>query len=192
VVFPCGYTVATDGDTINLYYGAPIRAFALRAAVFAVFLPGWTSMAIPEHSHDRRYASNRFGSAPAHPSFMNSRMTVAEMIENLSALSGIALRGIGSHFSFFSCTHTCTHTYDFRMSGHSSAIRFFEGPITVPSSNGTSGPEQFPSAAATQAESGQSQSPPTLSVNTSRLPVTNLANFLEAVSGYLHCSDTAA
>jgi len=22
VVFPCGYTVAEDGDTINLYYGA--------------------------------------------------------------------------------------------------------------------------------------------------------------------------
>jgi beta-1,4-mannooligosaccharide phosphorylase len=25
VVFPCGYTAAADGDTINLYYGAPIQ-----------------------------------------------------------------------------------------------------------------------------------------------------------------------
>lgn len=29
VVFPCGYTVATDGDTINLYYGAADSSIAL-------------------------------------------------------------------------------------------------------------------------------------------------------------------
>src|SRR5580704_15241676 len=32
------------------------------------------------------------------------------------------LREIGSHFSFFSCTQTCTHAYDFRMGGHWSAM----------------------------------------------------------------------
>src|SRR5713226_7443280 len=36
------------------------------------------------------------------------------------------LREIGSHFSFFSCTHTCTHGYDFRIDGCQSAIRFVE------------------------------------------------------------------
>jgi len=29
VVFPCGYTVANDGDTINLYYGAADSSIAL-------------------------------------------------------------------------------------------------------------------------------------------------------------------
>jgi predicted GH43/DUF377 family glycosyl hydrolase len=29
VVFPCGYTVAADGDTINLYYGAADSSIAL-------------------------------------------------------------------------------------------------------------------------------------------------------------------
>jgi hypothetical protein len=33
---------------------------------------------------------------------------------------------IGSHFSFFSCTHTCTHAYDVRMGGHRSPIRLVE------------------------------------------------------------------
>ncbi len=29
VVFPCGYTVGDDGDTLNLYYGAADTAIAL-------------------------------------------------------------------------------------------------------------------------------------------------------------------
>ena len=29
VVFPCGYTIAPDGDTINLYYGAADTSMAL-------------------------------------------------------------------------------------------------------------------------------------------------------------------
>jgi predicted GH43/DUF377 family glycosyl hydrolase len=29
VVFPCGYTIAQDGDTINLYYGAADSSIAL-------------------------------------------------------------------------------------------------------------------------------------------------------------------
>jgi predicted GH43/DUF377 family glycosyl hydrolase len=29
VVFPCGYTIAPDGDTLNLYYGAADSCTAL-------------------------------------------------------------------------------------------------------------------------------------------------------------------
>jgi len=29
VVFPCGYTLASDGDTIHLYYGAADTCIAL-------------------------------------------------------------------------------------------------------------------------------------------------------------------
>ena len=29
VVFPCGYTIGTDGDSINLYYGAADSSIAL-------------------------------------------------------------------------------------------------------------------------------------------------------------------
>jgi predicted GH43/DUF377 family glycosyl hydrolase len=29
VVFPCGYTIAPDGDTINIYYGAADTCIAL-------------------------------------------------------------------------------------------------------------------------------------------------------------------
>mgnify|MGYP001559926915 FL=1 len=29
VVFPCGYTIAPDGDTIHLYYGAADTSIAL-------------------------------------------------------------------------------------------------------------------------------------------------------------------
>ena len=29
VTFPCGYTVASDGDTLNLYYGAADTSIAL-------------------------------------------------------------------------------------------------------------------------------------------------------------------
>mgnify|MGYP000737145069 FL=1 len=29
VVFPCGYTVGDDGDTLNLYYGAADTCIAL-------------------------------------------------------------------------------------------------------------------------------------------------------------------
>jgi predicted GH43/DUF377 family glycosyl hydrolase len=32
VVFPCGYTMAPDGDTINLYYGAADCSIALARA----------------------------------------------------------------------------------------------------------------------------------------------------------------
>ncbi len=29
VVFPCGYTIGSDGDTINIYYGAADTCIAL-------------------------------------------------------------------------------------------------------------------------------------------------------------------
>jgi predicted GH43/DUF377 family glycosyl hydrolase len=29
VVFPCGYTIGADGDTVNLYYGASDTSIAL-------------------------------------------------------------------------------------------------------------------------------------------------------------------
>jgi len=32
VVFPCGYTIAPDGDTLNIYYGAADTSIALATA----------------------------------------------------------------------------------------------------------------------------------------------------------------
>jgi predicted GH43/DUF377 family glycosyl hydrolase len=32
VVFPCGYTMASDGDTVNIYYGAADCSIALARA----------------------------------------------------------------------------------------------------------------------------------------------------------------
>jgi hypothetical protein len=50
------------------------------------------------------------------------------------------LRKIGSHFSFFSCTNTCTHIYDVRMGGHRSTIRLVEvADPTGTTSEGTLG-----------------------------------------------------
>jgi len=36
-VVSCGYTIATDGDTINLYYGAADSSIAWRMAASARF-----------------------------------------------------------------------------------------------------------------------------------------------------------
>lgn len=38
VVFPCGYTIAPDGDTLNLYYGAADTSIALATASVAELL----------------------------------------------------------------------------------------------------------------------------------------------------------
>ena len=40
VVFPCGYTIASDGDTINIYYGAADMCIALATASIKELL-GW-------------------------------------------------------------------------------------------------------------------------------------------------------
>jgi predicted GH43/DUF377 family glycosyl hydrolase len=38
VVFPCGYTIAADGDTIHLYYGAADRSIALATGSISAML----------------------------------------------------------------------------------------------------------------------------------------------------------
>jgi predicted GH43/DUF377 family glycosyl hydrolase len=38
VVFPCGYTLAPDGDTIHLYYGAADTSIALATGSIRVIL----------------------------------------------------------------------------------------------------------------------------------------------------------
>ena len=38
VVFPCGYTIAPDGDTIHLYYGAADTSIALATGSLAGIL----------------------------------------------------------------------------------------------------------------------------------------------------------
>jgi len=40
VVFPCGYTLDDDGDTINLYYGAADTSMALATGSVKMML-GW-------------------------------------------------------------------------------------------------------------------------------------------------------
>ena len=55
VVFPCGYTIAADGDTINLYYGAADSCIALAQGSIRSLL-GWLDANghSPEY-HDRRH-----------------------------------------------------------------------------------------------------------------------------------------
>ena len=38
VVFPCGYTIAHDGDTINLYYGASDSCIAMATSSISIIL----------------------------------------------------------------------------------------------------------------------------------------------------------
>lgn len=52
VVFPCGYTVAEDGDTINLYYGAADSSTALAHGSTRCLLI-WLDAS--EHKNDRRH-----------------------------------------------------------------------------------------------------------------------------------------
>jgi len=42
VVFPCGYTIAADGDTVSLYYGAADCAIALARTACERFWLGST------------------------------------------------------------------------------------------------------------------------------------------------------
>ena len=48
VVFPCGYTVADDGDTINLYYGAADTSIALATASIRTLLDWLDRQGQPE------------------------------------------------------------------------------------------------------------------------------------------------
>ncbi|MDZ4345681.1 MAG: hypothetical protein U1E51_24975 [Candidatus Binatia bacterium] len=40
MVFPCGYTIAPDGDTVNLYYGAADTSIAMATGSVRALL-GW-------------------------------------------------------------------------------------------------------------------------------------------------------
>src|SRR3984893_12153190 len=54
VVFPCGYTVASDGDTINLYYGAADSSIALAHGSIRGLLAWLDANGHSENSQDRR------------------------------------------------------------------------------------------------------------------------------------------
>ena len=54
VVFPCGYTMAPDGDTINLYYGAADSSIALAHGSIRSLLVWLDANGHSESSHDRR------------------------------------------------------------------------------------------------------------------------------------------
>jgi predicted GH43/DUF377 family glycosyl hydrolase len=54
VVFPCGYTVASDGDTINLYYGAADSSIALAHGSIRNLLTWLDANGHSEQAHDRR------------------------------------------------------------------------------------------------------------------------------------------
>src|SRR5882757_303245 len=54
VVFPCGYTVAEDGDTINLYYGAADSSIALAHGSIRCLLEWLDANGHSEQAHDRR------------------------------------------------------------------------------------------------------------------------------------------
>jgi predicted GH43/DUF377 family glycosyl hydrolase len=54
VVFPCGYTIAPDGDTINLYYGAADSSIALAHGSIRKLLGWLDENGHSEMSHDRR------------------------------------------------------------------------------------------------------------------------------------------
>ena len=53
VVFPCGYTVAADGDTINLYYGAADSSIALAHGSIRCLLAWLDANGHSEQERDR-------------------------------------------------------------------------------------------------------------------------------------------
>jgi len=55
VVFPCGYTLAPDGDTVNLYYGAADSSIALAHGSIRSLLTWLDANSHSEHSGDRRH-----------------------------------------------------------------------------------------------------------------------------------------
>jgi predicted GH43/DUF377 family glycosyl hydrolase len=48
VVFPCGYTIGADGDTINLYYGGADSCIALARGRISMLL-NWLKTRGSEH-----------------------------------------------------------------------------------------------------------------------------------------------
>ncbi len=55
VVFPCGYTIAKDGDTINLYYGAADSCIALAHGSIRALLKWLRANGHSAEHHDRRH-----------------------------------------------------------------------------------------------------------------------------------------
>jgi predicted GH43/DUF377 family glycosyl hydrolase len=55
IVFPCGYTVASDGDTINLYYGAADSSIALARGSIRKMLAWLDAHGHSDHAQDRRH-----------------------------------------------------------------------------------------------------------------------------------------
>jgi predicted GH43/DUF377 family glycosyl hydrolase len=58
VVFPCGYTVARDGDTINLYYGGADSSIALAHGSIDCLLAWLDANGHSDQAHDRRKRQN--------------------------------------------------------------------------------------------------------------------------------------
>ena len=54
VVFPCGYTMDADGDTLNIYYGAADCAIALARASVRSYSSGWMPMEVANAASARR------------------------------------------------------------------------------------------------------------------------------------------
>jgi predicted GH43/DUF377 family glycosyl hydrolase len=59
VVFPCGYTIAPDGDTINLYYGAADSSIALAHGSIRALLSWLDANGHSESLTDRRHRSSK-------------------------------------------------------------------------------------------------------------------------------------
>jgi predicted GH43/DUF377 family glycosyl hydrolase len=55
VVFPCGYTIASDGDTINLYYGAADSSIALAHGSVRSLLSWLDANGHSDEQNDRRH-----------------------------------------------------------------------------------------------------------------------------------------
>ena len=55
VVFPCGYTIAPDGDTINLYYGAADSSIALAHGSVRALLSWLDANGHSDGQTDRRH-----------------------------------------------------------------------------------------------------------------------------------------
>ena len=58
VVFPCGYTIAPDGDTINLYYGAADSSIALAHGSIRALLSWLDANGHSDGRTDRRHQSS--------------------------------------------------------------------------------------------------------------------------------------
>ena len=59
VVFPCGYTIAPDGDTINLYYGAADSSIALAHGSIRALLSWLDAHGHSDGQTDRRHGSSK-------------------------------------------------------------------------------------------------------------------------------------